>query len=463
MDDGQQLALLLFENLAPQGKSVTEAPTSLGFQRSNAFVRIVDLSLAARRLLDVAYFIVATDPEIQKIYRVDAGLFKWLLSTTTENRAHLKKLIREAQRGAIEINGPDIIDADTGEDHSKDWGSVPLMGPAFLAGGEFVFELAERLQIAIKNPKHSHFLSMRYVFKSIFSKILYDQLQPFIEEGITPWFDLETLRVWLQCEKKTYNVFKYFRSKALDVAIDEINEVAKLGLELITQNVPGSKKIGQVRFKWDTSKKATEQNVEFIVLRKTYETLKSEFALNGSEIEEIIKNRDIFTDERINSAMEYTRHQVKAGKVKLRAGGYFMKALREDFRLGSLDKEIHERNAAAIAQGKQGTANKTAREQKSDQETTAKQLKQAALGWDAFELLEDDNKAAIVREYCSQQTSEFLARRLDIEPSELPNHLTNPIVHTSFGSFVALKVQKANKAAKGDSSMNLFEKKIPKA
>ncbi|MCU6502003.1 replication initiation protein [Rugamonas sp. A1-17] len=451
MDESRQLALMLFDTLSPQGRSVDAAPKALGFRRSNAFVRIVDLSLAGRRLVDVAYFLVASEPELKKEYRVDYGLFKWLLATTSENRAHLKKLIREAQKAAIELNGPDVQD-----EASQPWGSVPLMGPAFIAGGEFIFELPERLQKAIKNPQATHFLSLRYVFKSIYSKILYDRLQPYMDEGVTPWFDLEALRVWLECEKKTYSLFKHFRNKVLDVAVNEIAEVTGLKVVMVTQNVPGSKKIGHVRFKWDTSQQTDEQKTAFVVLKNTYETLRSEFGLNQSDFDEIVRNRTTFTDDHIQQAMEYTRHQVSAGKVKLRAGGYFMKALSEGYLIGSLDKEIQERSAGVKLASARGEKTKIGREVSADKEFTARQQKESQLGWTSFQTLSAEDQQTLTSEFCKLATAPMIARSLQIEVSELVNHLDNPKVSPSFGSYVANRLQKAAKATKGDNSGNLF-------
>ncbi len=138
------------------------------------------------------------------------------------------------------------------------------------------------------------------MFKSVHSKILYDRLQQFMVEGITPWFEVQALRAWLECEKKTYDLFKHFRSKVLEVAISEIREVTGLHIEMLTLNVPGSKKIGQIRFRLNATEKPNEQKTAFIVLRNVYETLRKEFALNQSEFNEIITNRDQYNDERIH-------------------------------------------------------------------------------------------------------------------------------------------------------------------
>jgi len=436
----RQLALSLFTDYSQLDKGVDEAPHDLGFRRNNALVKIVDLSLAGRRLIDVAYFLAAEDSAVHGEYRVELGLFRWLLATTSRNSRHLEKIIREAQKGAIVLNE---IDAN---DHTKDWfGSVPLLGAAFVRNGEFIYELSERLQLAIKNPKTFHFLSLRYVFKSVHSKILYDQLQPYIDEGLTPWLTLQELREWMECETKTYDLFKHFRNKVLDVAITEIREVAKLNVEMQTQNVPGSKRIGQIRFKLTQSAEFSkdDQKLEFIVLRQLYHTLKNEFALGHAEFNEIIQNRELYTDERIQQAIDYTRHNVELGKVKLRAGGYFMKALREGYALGTLDRQIHLRISDASTA--KVAASKTAadREAHMKQMTTERNQQLAELGWEAFAEMDSADKAKLLSDFCQTPPAKLLARAIDVELRELREHLSEPKVRSSFGMYVAGCVQKA--------------------
>jgi len=441
----RQLALALFADYSLRDEGVDKAPADLGFRRSNDFIKIVDLSLAGRRLLDVAYFLVAEDADLHKEYRVDLGLFRWLLGTTSRNTQHLKKIIREAQKAAIEL---DVIDS---EDQGKDWyGAVPLLGVAFLRNGEFLFELSDRLQRTIKNPKTSHFLSLKYIFKSLHSKVLYDRLQAYVDEGATPWLDIQTLREWMSCETKTYDLFKHFRNKVLDVAIVEIREVTKLDIQMQTLNVPGSKRIGQVRFKLSQSQQQAkdEQKLEFIVLRTLYETLRSEFALNQAEFNEILTNREQYTDERIQQAIDYTRHAVALGKVKLRAGGYFMKALREGYLLGELDKQIHQRTTEASAAKAASDKEAAERAARSAAAATERDQRMADLGWEAYEALTPAEQADVMTEFCQSPAAKLLARAVDVELRALREHLSEPKVRSSFGTFVAGRVQKAVKAAK---------------
>ncbi len=442
-----QLALALFEDYTARSESVITAPHDLGFRRSNAFVKIVDLSLAARRLVDVAYFLVADDPEIRKEYRVDFGLFKWLMCTTSENRRHLTKLIREAQKAAIELNEIDVADPTR-----ERWGSVPLMGPAFVDDGEFTFELAERLQRAIKNPSASHFLSLRYVFKSIHSKVLFDRMQPYMADGVTPWFEVTAMRALMGCETKTYDLFKHFRSKVLEVAMSEILEVTGIRIDMLTQNVPGSKRIGQLRFRLQGAHPSDEQKTALIVLKSLYDTLRTEFALNKTEFNEIIANRSTYTDDRINQAIEYTRHAAARGRVKLRAGGYFMKALREDYLLGTIDKDIHQQ-ALALESTQQGIQQEAdSREAQLSAADADKKQKEVALGWEHYNTLSHEEQTDMAAAFTSSPSARLIANVIKVEPQSLLSHLTDPKVHSTFGSFVASKVLNKAKARRATAA-----------
>jgi plasmid replication initiation protein len=440
-----QLALALFEDYSPRGDSVTNAPNDLGFRRSNAFVKIVDLSLAGRRLVDVAYFLVAEDSETRREYRVDFGLFKWLMCTTSNNRRHLTKLIREAQKAAIELTEVDVNDPAR-----ERWGAIPLMGAAFVDSGEFIFSIDDRLQRAIKNPTASHFLSLRYVFRSIHSKVLFDRLQPFMADGVTPWFEVGALRAWMDCEKKTYDLFKHFRNKVLDPAISEIREVTGVQVEMLTNNVPGSKRIGQLRFRLQASQPSDAQKTVLIVLKSLYETLRKEFALTQDEFNEIITNRSVFTDERINQAIEYTRHNVKIGKVKLRAGGYFMKALREGYLLGELDKQIHQQSLALESAQQTATQHAEAREERLEAAAETRARQEADFGWACYSELTADEQSDMVGAFCRSQAARLVARRIKVEAKDLPSHLNDAGVRRAFGAFVAGKAKRATRAAHAD-------------
>src|ERR1700749_4100071 len=93
----RQLALALFDDATGQDLPLETARSDIGFARKNVLIRIIDLGVAARRLIDAAYFIVAQEHKGHHLYNLELDYFKWLLPYSSRNNAHLEQVITEAQ------------------------------------------------------------------------------------------------------------------------------------------------------------------------------------------------------------------------------------------------------------------------------------------------------------------------------------------------------------------------------
>ena len=448
--ENHQLALALYEDLGAKGDKVSSAPYGLGFQRNNVFIRITDLTIAARRLLDVAYFFVAEhkDPSAspkdvsewrpRNEYQIDFNLFCWLLGTTSKNRHHFETTVRNAQKGAIVLT-----EADVDPDESK-WGSVPLLGPAIIDNGQFTFEISDRLQRAIRNPHATHFLSLRYDFNSVYGKLLFERLQAHIEKGVSPWIEVDTLKSWLECtEQKTYQLFKRFREKVLDKAIEDIRQKTNIELTLDTKSVPGSKRVGSVRFKFKSDgSEANEHSSNMAVLRDQFNILRDEFALNRDELSEITLKRDEYTDKRIEQAMEYTRHMAHQGKVKHRAGGYFMKALREGYILGTLDKAIQQKALGEQSPGDVPAPSLEERTKRAKDELDASRNSSVEAGMTAFFNLDGGTQEAVIADYAATAAGRMALNLVQLDAEQIAENLDIPSLRAGVGTFVFNKFLK---------------------
>lgn len=333
--DAHQLALALFEDFAPLSKSISEAPAEIGFSRNNILVEIEDLSLATRRALDAAYFIVSQEKAFCKTYEVDLNFFQWLMAYSSSNRKHFRSLIVEAQKAVIQVQ-----DTDPDDEQDDRWGAVQMLGAVKIYKGKLVFEVHESLQRAIKNPVSSHFLSLRLIFSSLHAKILHDRLLSFVTEGNTPWIPIQELRRWLSCTTKTYDEFKYIKRDVLEPAIKQINSLSSISVSLDTRNLPGTKKIGEVRFRMKTEQHGTASMAPMMVLKELYDILNDEIGLSRAQFSEIISNREAWTDALIRQALEYTRFSLRRGKVNRSVSGFFMRALKDGYNVGSADLAI---------------------------------------------------------------------------------------------------------------------------
>lgn len=365
-----QLALDIFKSLEVEGKRVEESPQEIGFRKNNMFLEITGLGLSARRAIDVAYFIVAQPADENELYSrhaytysVDQSFFKWLMGTGSRNWRHLRSVLREAQAAAIEITestgdtnlvyghiennsdgSPKPIEKGKrgkntlSNDPPPNWGAVPLLGAVAIANGRVSFEVNPVLAKHIKRPRSSHFLSLRYVFRSLYGKNLYDLVVPHLDNETTPWFELEKLRNILGCEGKTYSQYKFLRQFVLLPAIAEVDSVTGIKLELQTHNLPKTRKIGYVRFAIERGEEsAPDYNIE---LKEMFLTLRNEFAISRTQMDEILSRREEWTLAHIQDAIDYTRYMLRRGKVRISASGYLMKALRENYKLGTAQLEI---------------------------------------------------------------------------------------------------------------------------
>ena len=330
--DAQQLALALFEDFATLSRSIADAPAEIGFSRNNIFVEIEDLSLTTRRALDAAYFIVSQEEAVCKTYEVDLNFFQWLMAYSSSNRKHFRALIVEAQKAVIQVQ-----DTDPDDEQEDRWGAVQMLGAVKIFKGKLVFEVHESLQRAIKNPVSSHFLSLRLIFSSLHAKILHDRLLPVVAEGSTPWIPIQELRRWLSCTTKTYDEFKYIKRDVLEPAIKQINSLSSIAVSLDTRNLPGTKKIGEVRFRVKADQNGTASMAPMLVLKELYDILNDEIGLSTAQFSEIISNREARTDARIRQALEYTRFSIRRGKVNRSVSGFFMRALKDGYNVGSAD------------------------------------------------------------------------------------------------------------------------------
>lgn len=441
-----QLALAFFEDFAPLEKSVSDAPSEVGFKRNNILIDINELSLAARKAFDVLAFLVFHDSsDYQKVIETDLSFFHWLMAYNSNNRAHFKTLLREVQKGAVLINEVDP------HDESKDrWVSVPLLGTAGIADGKLYLEVPDKLQKAIKNPVNSHYLSLRIVFNSVHSKVLYDRVLPYIEDGLTSWYSTELLRTWLGCTGKTYDEFKYL-SAVLKKAMAEINahKLANLDISIVTQNVPGSKKVGEVRFKLKVKKEEVANQNPMMLLKELYDILSQEIGLNRAQFTEISSKRAQWSDAHIRQAIDYTRFNITKGRVRLSVAGFFMKALHDGYNVGTADLALWTaaRDGLPSPTGKSQAAIQAAVDQlgapgaESAQRETAARIEWAMAVFNTFHVGEQQQ---ILAEFAKTPSGKFSLRKEKIQADDLRERLAAPLIGGAFSTFLKLRQEAAD-------------------
>ena len=431
----RQLALALFEDTRAQGLAVENARSDVGFARNNILIKIVDLGVAARRLIDAAYFIVAQEERALDLYEVELEYFKWLMRYSSRNNTHLEQVITEAQKALIQATS--VADSD-GE---RPFGSTQLIGRVSYQGGRFQFRVPPDLINIIRGPGKSHWLSLRItsLITLSFARVMYDHLLPYADASVTEWISLDDLRGWQGEMGANAQVFKYFKRDWLDPAVSQINDVSDLTIAYETRTLPRSRKIGDIRFRIqrkDLAERAlhTHEHAQAI-----YQTLKKEFGLSTAQFNQIAADRNGFTDERLEQAIERTRFSLKLGKVTKSPAGFFMKALKEGWVVADAEREMVEVQQALVSREQEAAMAKTHTLARAALQTVAqdvnareRQNDEIRQGWDAYEAATAEQQEDWRRLYKRTPAGKLTLRRLNIDP------MAN-LTATIFDAHLALK------------------------
>jgi hypothetical protein len=338
---------------------------------------------------------------------------------SSRNNTHLEQVITEAQRALIQATtAPDA-------DGAKPFGSVQLIGRISYAGGRFQFRVPPDLIGIIRGPGKSHWLSLRVtsLFTLSYARVMYDHLLPYADEGITDWFELDELRSWQGAMGAKAHEFKYFKRDWLSPAVEQINEVSDLTLSYETRNETGSRKIGRLRFRIERKQLAERILQTHEQAQALYKTLKQEFGLSSAQFNQIAADRDTYTDERLEQAIERTRFSLRMGKVSKSPAGFFMKALKEQWVVSDAEREMvqvqkdlaltEQRELQVKEQVQTRMALRIAAQEVHAQDRMVDEIRR---GWEAYEAATSKQREDWRRTYKGTPAGKLTLRRLGIDP-----------------------------------------------
>ncbi|RQR49669.1 replication initiation protein [Burkholderia sp. Bp9126] len=422
----RQMALALFEDMFDLGLPINESSREIGYQRNNFFTEIVNMGLPARRFLDAAYFIVAQEPEPQDQYDVELNYFKWLMRYDSRNLKHLRTIADEAQNAKIRVtNTP--MERDPNADDL--WVQVQLIGLVGFHRGRIRFDVHPRLVPHIRDPRKSHWLSLRIstAFTRSLARAIYDKVLPSVHAGRTDWIPLDEMRTWPGRMGANAAIFKYFKRDWLEPAVREINEISDIELSYETRTEStSSKKIDRIRFLLRRKDTADAVMASLADASDLYKILKEEFNLSTRQFSDISENRDTWTDERIQQAIEYTRFRLHRGQVKKSPAGYLMKALRDNWKMSDAERTMVQvqakllsteaRQEAVKAETRNSVASSIASR---DEEVRSRMNEEARLGREHFESADAKTRKELLRAWVASREGKLMLRRMKLEPTNV--------------------------------------------
>ncbi len=153
-----------------------------------------------------------------------------LITLNSNNNTHLKRVIREAQKSAVQVNVIDSLNPKriTGC-QCQCWGQ--LVFAKVRSPSKFRVKLLGQL----RDPERYSLLSMRILagFSSIYALELYERLSIYKGDGSSPWWQIDEFRGLIKVDGlKSANDFRYFRRDIIQPAINQINSISDIEVSL---------------------------------------------------------------------------------------------------------------------------------------------------------------------------------------------------------------------------------------
>ncbi|WGS46853.1 replication initiation protein [Burkholderia sp. JSH-S8] len=450
----QQLALELFSAAAGEGyRPIETTPTDIGFLRNNLLVRILDLTVLGRRLIDAAYFIVAQRETEEAIYDEDLGFFKWLMRYPAGNsNRNLRDAITAAQKALIQVTGP------VGSEDALPFGSLQLINRVSIEDGRIRFRVPPEIVPLLRGPQKTHWLSLRVTtqFNTTFARVLYDHLMPYASQDdvVTEYFSTEEMKGWLDSKASGPVEYKYFNRDHIEPAIRQINQHSHLEITRLrsdTKNLPGTRKTGFTRFRikrkgpLDALFHVPDDRIE------AYRLLMDGAGLSQSDIDKIDQDRAFYTVERLRNAYDYTKAKAEQGKLKT-VRGYCLDAIKNGRKLSELERVNAQAQQTLDLSEQERDAESRTRDFQRQLHASAVELAardrnatESEQGIAQFMVASPAQQDEWFRDFVHAPTNGFLMTRngIDKATATIENILAAPLLRSGLGQAIFMKTRAA--------------------
>lgn len=249
---------------------------------------------------------------------------------------HNHGAIREALKGLIStVIEWNVVSDVTG---AENWTASSIIASVSLEGPTCYYAYSPRMKQLLHSP--SMFgkidLVIQSRFRSSYGLALYENCIRYRGLPHTKWFEMDIFKKLMGVPEGMYDIFRDFKRRVLDKAIDEVNTYSDL--IIASDFVKEGRKVVKVRFTLKERAKKTRLGHKSIATAKEESddqslmlTLKDEFGLAAEQIKQVLK---AFSPKTIKDKMAvvYASKPYQTGTMQNMAG-YLLSALKNDYQM----------------------------------------------------------------------------------------------------------------------------------
>ncbi|MBV9576840.1 MAG: replication initiation protein [Gammaproteobacteria bacterium] len=217
-------------------------------------------------------------------------------------------------------------------DSESIWNASSMIAGASIKGAICTYSYSSQMKKLLYRPHVYGRLDMlvQAKFQSTYGLALYENCNRFQDIGQTPWFSIAKFRKLMGVEEGKYKIFRDFKSRVLDKAIEEVNKHSPL--EVSAQLRKQNRQVISIQFLIKkTNLLLTAMHANSLEPSHLPDILKTQFNLSVKQIKNVLAEYEVpYIKEKMDLVLSSA--SFKKGKVKSLAR-YLLSALRDDYQM----------------------------------------------------------------------------------------------------------------------------------
>lgn len=294
------------------------------------------LSLLQRKITNALLYHAYKELMLKEEHEITVKQLCRLIGYHGNNHAVIKEALKGLISTVIEWN---VINDSTGEEN---WTASSIIASVSLEGPICYYAYLPRMKQLLHSP--SMFgkidLVIQSKFRSSYGLALYENCIRYRGLPQTKWFEIELFKKLMGVPPGKYEIFRDFKRRVLDKAIDEVNSYSDL---IITSEfVREGRRVVKIRFTLKERAKKTRlgSRKRSVVLKLDPETTKKlevQFRLSENQIEQLSQEYEAsYISEKLTLIEDSAPY--KTGKIQNLAG-YLISALKFNYKFNELKAE----------------------------------------------------------------------------------------------------------------------------
>ncbi len=285
------------------------------------------LSLVQRKITNALLYHAYDDLLTKDEHEIHIATLCKLIGYDSNDHKAIKKALVDLLSTVIEwniVDGDRLAQGDVGV-----WSASSLIADASIDGPICTYSYSNKMKKLLYHPELYGRLNMlvQAKFKSSYGLALYENCIRYQDIGQTPWLEMSKFRKLMGVEEGKYKVFRDFKSRVLNKALEEVNTYS--AIQINVQLRKEGRQPTAIQFLITSSKQRLSSELIIAESQSLSHVLKNQFGLSKPQIADLLmRYEEPYILEKIQ--IVHASSTFQTGKINNLAK-YLLSALAEDY------------------------------------------------------------------------------------------------------------------------------------